>query len=106
MKGPAISLLPFLGGSPPFDKFGTLAEWVSALGYRAVQLPTWDDRALDAEAAGLSDEYIAEIRGICQRTQIGLAALSVERQAWLLASNSAFHSALDHLAPEDRRASP
>lgn len=61
MKGPAIFLAQFL---PPSDQQVTLAErceWAASLGYRGIQLPTWDARLFDLERASASQVYCDEI---------------------------------------------
>ena len=47
MKGPAIFLAQFAGDEPPFNSLETIARWAGELGYKGVQIPTWDRRLFD-----------------------------------------------------------
>jgi sugar phosphate isomerase/epimerase len=54
IKGPAIYLAQFAGDRPPFNQLDTLAEWAANLGFRGVQIPTWDVRLFDLQRAAES----------------------------------------------------
>ena len=51
IKGPAIFLAQFAGDQAPFNSLDGIAKWASDLGYKAVQIPTWDSRLIDLEKA-------------------------------------------------------
>ena len=54
IKGPAIFLAQFAGDAPPFNSFDAICGWAASLGYRGVQIPTWDTRLFDlVKASGL-----------------------------------------------------
>ncbi len=57
MKGPAIFLAQFVGDEPPFNELGAMARWAASLGYKGVQIPTWDARLFDIERAATSKVY-------------------------------------------------
>ena len=42
MKGPAIFLAQFAGSERPFDTLDNISRWAGALGYKGVQIPTWE----------------------------------------------------------------
>ena len=52
IKGPAIFLAQFCGDEAPFNNLKDIAKWASSLGYKAVQIPTWDKRIFDLDKAG------------------------------------------------------
>ena len=54
IKGPGIFLAQFCGDDKPFNNLNDIAKWASNLGYKAVQIPTWDKRIFDLEKAGSS----------------------------------------------------
>ena len=54
MKGPAIFLAQFAGDAAPFDSWNAITKWAGALGYRGVQLPSWDGRFIDLAKAAES----------------------------------------------------
>jgi hypothetical protein len=47
MKGPAIFLAQFAGDAPPFNSFDAICGWAAGLGYKGVQIPTFDPRMID-----------------------------------------------------------
>ena len=44
IKGPAIFLAQFAGDAAPFNSFDSITKWAASLGYKGVQIPTWDGR--------------------------------------------------------------
>jgi sugar phosphate isomerase/epimerase len=51
IKGPAIFLAQFAGDAPPFNSLDAIASWAAGLGFRGVQIPTWDARLFDLARA-------------------------------------------------------
>ena len=52
LKGPAIFLAQFAGDDPPFNSLREIAKWSADLGFKGVQIPSWDGRLFDlAQAA-------------------------------------------------------
>jgi sugar phosphate isomerase/epimerase len=49
IKGPAIFLAQFYGGNAPFDTIDNICQWAANLGYKGVQIPTWDSNYFDLE---------------------------------------------------------
>lgn len=47
IKGPGIFLAQFMGDNAPFNNLRSICLWAEALGYKAVQIPTWDSRCID-----------------------------------------------------------
>ncbi len=47
MKGPAIFLAQFAGDAAPFNTLSGMAGWAASLGYKGVQIPSWDGRLFD-----------------------------------------------------------
>lgn len=62
MKGPAIFLAQFLDEQPPFNDIISISKWAKSLGYKGVQIPTWDARAIDLDKAATSKEYCDEYK--------------------------------------------
>ena len=63
IKGPAIFLAQFADDVAPFNNLPNIAKWASDLGYKAVQIPTWDSRLFDLDKAAESQTYCDEIKG-------------------------------------------
>src|SRR5256885_16697761 len=64
IKGPAIFLAQFAGDAAPFNNLKSIAAWAAKLGYKGVQIPSWDARLFDLKRAAESKAYCDEIRGI------------------------------------------
>jgi sugar phosphate isomerase/epimerase len=52
IKGPGIFLAQFLGDEAPFNTLDSIADYMAGLGYKGLQLPTWDPRVIDVKASG------------------------------------------------------
>ena len=63
IQGPGLFLAQFLGEDPPFHNIDALAGWASDLGSTGVQVPTWDERAIDLDMAASSQTYCDEYKG-------------------------------------------
>ena len=51
IQGPAIFLAQFAGDAAPFDSLDGIAGWAAGLGYKGVQIPSWDARLFDLRLA-------------------------------------------------------
>ena len=78
----------------------------SSLGYKAVQIPTWDIRLFDLKKASSSKDYCDEILGILKKYNLELADLSTHLQGQLVAVNPAYDSMFDGFAAEEVRGNP
>ena len=67
IKGPGIFLAQFAGDNEPFNSLESISKWASSLGYKAVQIPTWDIRLFDLKKASSSKDYCDEILGILKK---------------------------------------
>ena len=47
MKGPAIFLAQFASDEAPFNSLRSITRYMGDLGYKGVQIPTWDARLFD-----------------------------------------------------------
>ena len=54
IKGPAIFLAQFAGDKEPFNTLDSITKWAADLGYKGVQIPTWDSRMIDLKKASES----------------------------------------------------
>ena len=61
IKGPAIFLAQFAGDAAPFNSLDAICGWAAGLGYKGVQIPSWDGRLFDLEkAAGTAGAGLRE----------------------------------------------
>ena len=63
IKGPAIFLAQFLRDEAPYNNIANIGRWVAGLGYKGVQIPTWDGRVFDLDQAAASKSYCDEYKG-------------------------------------------
>jgi len=101
IKGPAIFLAQFCGDEKPFNNLKDIGKWASSLGYKAVQIPTWDKRIFDLDKAGSSKDYCDEVKGILKEQGLEISELSTHLQGQLVASHPAYDLMFDVFAPEN-----
>ena len=70
IKGPAIFLAQFVSDDEPFNSLESISKWASNLGYKGVQIPSWDKRLIDLSKAAESKSYCDEIKGILNENKI------------------------------------
>jgi sugar phosphate isomerase/epimerase len=100
IKGPGIFLAQFVGDKKPFNNLKNICEWASGLGYKAVQIPTWEDGLIDLKKASESKTYCDEIKGTVNETGMEISELSTHLQGQLVASHYAYDKMFDVFAPK------
>jgi sugar phosphate isomerase/epimerase len=106
IKGPAIFLAQFAAANAPFNKLDSIAGWAANLGYKGVQIPSWDGRLFDLKRAAESKTYCDEVVGILGKHGLALTELSTHLQGQLIAVHPAYDLAFDGFATEDVRGNP
>lgn len=106
MKGPAVFLAQFVGKEPPFDSLQNMANWASELGYRGIQVPTWESGLIDLSLAAESDDYCQELQGTCLEAGVEISELSTHLQGQLVAVHPAYDEQFDNFAPDSVRGHP
>lgn len=101
IKGPGIFLAQFCQDDTPFNSLKNICQWSADLGYKAVQIPTWDKRLFDLELAYKSDTYCDEIKGIVTDAGMSISELSTHLQGQLVAVNPAYDQQFDAFAPDE-----
>jgi sugar phosphate isomerase/epimerase len=99
MKGPAIFLAQFAGDAAPFNSWDAITRWAGSLGYKGVQVPTWDARLFDLARAAASKDYCDELVGVAAENGVAITELSTHLQGQLVAVNPAYDQAFDAFAP-------
>ena len=100
IKGPGIFLAQFVGDKKPFNNLKNICEWASGLGYKAVQIPTWEEGLIDLKKASESKVYCDEIKGIVNETGMEISELSTHLQGQLVASHYSYDKMFDVFAPK------
>lgn len=103
MKGPAIFLAQFAGDDSPYNELSSMVTWSASLGYRGIQIPTWDTRLFDLQQAADSQAYCDDIAGICSDAGVAISELSTHLQGQLVAVHPAYGEMFDVFAPEALR---
>jgi sugar phosphate isomerase/epimerase len=103
IRGPGIFLAQFAGDAAPFNSLRSITAWAASLGYKGVQLPSWDNRLFDLHRAAASDAYCDEVRAILSETGVQLTELSTHLQGQLVAVHPAYDEAFDAFAPASVR---
>ncbi|WP_444935947.1 sugar phosphate isomerase/epimerase family protein [Microbulbifer sp. JMSA004] len=100
IQGPGIFLAQFLPSSEQPASLESMARWASDLGYKGIQVPTWDKRIFDLELASKSQAYCDDVLGICEEAGVQISELSTHLQGQLVAAHPAYKEMLDIFSPE------
>lgn len=103
IKGPGIFLAQFMGDNAPFNSLESICKWAASLGFKGVQIPTWDPRCIDLKKAAESKTYADEIKGIVEAAGLSITELSTHLQGQLVAVHPAYNELFDGFAPEELR---
>ncbi|MBP7557240.1 MAG: sugar phosphate isomerase/epimerase [Chitinophagaceae bacterium] len=106
IKGPGIFLAQFLGDQPPFNDLKTICKWASDLGFKAVQIPTWDARCIDLKLAAESKTYADTLKGTIAEYGMEISELSTHLQGQLVAVHPAYDDLFDAFAPDALKKNP
>lgn len=106
IKGPALFLAQFVGDEAPFNDLIAMCKWAKSLGYKGVQIPTWETGLIDVEKVANSKTYADEYRGKIEETGVEITELSTHLQGQLVAVNPAYDVMFDAFAPEEVHGKP
>lgn len=106
IQGPAIFLAQFMGDEAPFNSLDTICQWAADLGYKGIQIPTWESRLIDLEKAANSKTYADEFKGRIAEYGLTITELSTHLQGQLVAVHPAYNSLFDGFAPNEVHGKP
>ena len=106
IKGPGIFLAQFAGDAAPFNSFDSITRWAGSLGYKGVQIPSWDGRMIDLKKAAESKTYCDELKGVARKNGVEITELSTHLQGHLVAIHPAYDEAVDAFAPPQVHGNP
>src|SRR5688572_4625102 len=104
IQGPAIFLAQFMADAPPYNTLPNITAWVKGLGYKGVQIPSWDSRVIDIKKAAESKTYCDEVKG--QANGLAITELASHLQGQLVASHPAYDTMFDVFAPSEVHGNP
>ncbi len=99
IKGPALFLAQFAGDAAPFNSWDAITRWAAECGYVGVQVPSWDARLIDLDAAASSKGYCEEFLGVAAANGVAVTELSTHLQGQLVAVHPAYDAMFDGFAP-------
>ena len=106
IKGPALFLAQFAGDTAPFNSFAAITAWAASIGYKGVQVPSWDARLIDLDKAATSKTYCDDLKGIAAENGVQITELSTHLQGQLVAVHPAYDAAFDGFAAPSVRGNP
>jgi sugar phosphate isomerase/epimerase len=106
LLGPALYLAQYAGDAAPFDTLAAIGTWAGGLGFRGVQVPSWDTRLFDLRKAAESDAYCDEVKGTLAAAGVVVTELSTHLQGQLVAVHPAYDQLFDAFAPPELRGHP
>src|ERR1700679_3071256 len=101
IKGPAIFLAQFAGDAAPFNRLDSIAKWAAGLGFKGIQIPSWDGRLFDLRQAAESQEYCDQLLEMLHGLGLELTELSTHLQGQLVAVHPAYDPLFDAFAPKE-----
>src|SRR5215510_9421392 len=106
IKGPAIFLAQYAGDNPPFNSLDSICAWAAKLGFKGVQMPSWDARLFDLAKAAKSKAYCDDVKATADKHGIQITELSTHLQGQLVAVHPAYDAAFDGFADPKVRGNP
>lgn len=106
IKGPGVFLAQFVDGKAPFNSLEGMCQWAADLGYKGIQIPTWESFLIDLDQAAASKDYCDELQGTIRSYGLEITELSTHLQGQLVAVNPAYDSMFDAFAPAHLHGKP
>ena len=106
VKGPAIFLAQFVDKKAPFNTLEGMCKWASDLGYKGIQIPTWESFLIDLDKASESQTYCDELKGKINSYGLEITELSTHLQGQLVAVHPAYDLMFDNFAPDQFKNNP
>lgn len=106
IKGPSLHLAQFSNAQAPFDTLPNIAKWAAETGFKALQIPAWDERLFDVATAAESQAYCDEIKGTLDEYGLVVSELTTHIFGQLVAVHPAYDAMCDNFAPAALRGNP
>jgi sugar phosphate isomerase/epimerase len=99
IKGPGIFLAQFLRDHEPYNNLENIGSWVVDLGYKGVQIPTWDKRVINLDRAAESKSYCEDLQAHLEMLGLQVTELAAHLQGQVLAIHPAYETAFGSFYP-------
>ncbi len=106
IKGPAIFLAQFVGEKAPFNTLDGMCQWAAGLGFKGIQIPTWEKHLIDLQLAAESKTYCDELKGKIANYGLEITELSTHLQGQLIAVHPAYNEMFDGFADDSVKNDP
>lgn len=106
IKGPAIFFAQFAGDKAPFNSLETIADWAAGLGYKGIQIPSWEKSLFDLDKAAESQTYCDDVKGLLADKGLEITELSTHLQGQLVAVHPGYDAQFDGFAPPEVHNNP
>ncbi|WP_416052293.1 sugar phosphate isomerase/epimerase family protein [Cupriavidus basilensis] len=106
IKGPSLHLAQFSDTQAPFNTLPAIAKWAADIGFKALQIPAWDERLFDVKTAAESQTYCDEVKGMLAGHGLVISELTTHIFGQLVAVHPAYDSMCDNFAPPALRGNP
>jgi len=106
IKGPAIFLAQFVGDKAPFNTLEGMCQWAADLGFKGIQIPTWEKHLIDLQLAAESKTYCDELKGKIAHYGLEITELSTHLQGQLIAVHPAYNEMFDGFADDSVKNDP
>lgn len=106
IKGPAVFLAQFVSSEAPYNSLDGLCKWASDLGYKGIQIPTWESSLIDLELASESKTYCDELKGKINSYGLKITELATHLQGQLVAVHPVYDIMFDSFAPAEVQNNP
>ncbi len=100
IKGPGIFLAQFIRDNEPYNSLEGITKWASSLGYKGVQIPTWDSSVIDLKKAAASKTYCDELKATLEKNHMEVIELASYLQGQVMAINPAYEEMFQPFYPD------
>lgn len=106
IKGPSLHLAQFADDKAPFNSLEDIARWAAGVGFKALQIPAWDQRLFNVATAAQSQAYCDDVNGMLASHGLVASELTTHIFGQLVAVHPAYDAMCDSFAPEALRGNP
>ncbi|WP_395062261.1 sugar phosphate isomerase/epimerase family protein [Flavobacterium sp.] len=106
IKGPALFLAQFYGEKAPFNTIENICQWAANLGFKGVQIPTWDSNYFNLQRVAEDKIFALEYKAMINSYGLEITELSTHLQGQLIAVNPAYDLLFDGFAPQECKNNP
>ena len=100
IKGPGIFLAQFLRDTEPYNNITSISKWVASLGFKGIQIPTWDSRVFNLDVAATSKNYCDEYKARRRADGLEVIELASYLQGQVLAVHPAYELLFQSFYPK------